>query len=504
MGFGSSKGLSCGAGWGWMIGSRNQLMLRHRLLFIACLAGWVSLGAVKGWAQLGQDFGQPAGVARQGMSPEELARLTAGAHYSLTRQFVIYGATRTGWLPGSATATNLVRLEPNLLSISCERIKRATLKEFGVSQDRWRGDVRVQLHPARSVDEGIQIMSMEYPDSWSYRLDLPDAVDRDRLVEAVVDVLLLEMANRGSEGRCAEIPAWLAKGVTQQLLSDRETDLVLREPDKMEAGVNVARLVRSEARTNSLAKAHDWMSRRPPLTLDELSWPTDEQLKAGEEGLDFRCSAQLLFCELARLPDGKACLRDFLAALPRRLNWQLALLDGFHGHFGTQREFEKWWALTVESFMGRDLSQTWSVAESWQKVDEIIRPAVQVRTSASELPLRTAVTLQTILREWDYAKQTAMIRTVQQQLMLVRLHVAQPLAPAVDAYRKVLEEHLKKVEKVGFVPLSKGISMPRFNAIVRETTRQLDGLDTQFQALRPPVEPGEQPAGTVGGIAATR
>ncbi len=83
-----------------------------------------------------------------------------------------------------------------------------------------------------------------------------------------MDVLLLEMANRGSEGRCAEIPAWLAKGVTQQLLSDRETDLVLREPDKMEAGVNVARLVRSEARTNSLAKAHDWMSRRPPLTLD--------------------------------------------------------------------------------------------------------------------------------------------------------------------------------------------------------------------------------------------
>jgi hypothetical protein len=434
---------------------------------------------------------------------QELSRgMASRVHYSLSKQFIIHSQPRTGWLPSLGPAPDVVRLEPNLLAISCERIKRAVMKELGVTSDVWRGKIELQLHPARNLGETIHVTSTQHANDWSYRVELPDAIERPQLVSAVVELLLLEMANRSSSGRSAEIPAWLTQGLTRQLLVQREVELVLQPPNQMESGVAIARLVRSEQRTNSLTRAHEELSSQSPLTLEQLSWPGEDQF-TGSAGEAYRSSAQLLVCELERLQNGRAGLQAFLGELPQHLNWQIAFLKAFHARFATQRDLEKWWALRLENFTARDLAQTWSSDESWKKLDEIIRPPVQVRTAANELPLHTEVTLQTILRQWDFPRQTRIIQAKLQQLALIRVRVSQDSVPFVDGYRQALETYLKNRNKGGLARLIMGMSAPRLERIVQESVRELDGLDARREELRPKPEPANRPKIDTASILAT-
>ncbi|MDB6111497.1 MAG: hypothetical protein JWR69_3247, partial [Pedosphaera sp.] len=109
-------------------------------------------------------------------SPPAFNRELSRVNYSLSKQFIIHSRPRTGWLPALGSSADVVRLEPNLLAISCERIKRALMKELGVTADEWRGKVEIHLHPARNLGETICVTSTQYGKNWTYRLELPDAL----------------------------------------------------------------------------------------------------------------------------------------------------------------------------------------------------------------------------------------------------------------------------------------------------------------------------------------
>ncbi len=460
---------------------------------------------------LGEAQGQP------GVSPglsEDFTRAVSGFHYSLSRQFVIHGQqTRAGWLAVAGQSTNAVRLEPDLLSVSCERIKQAFLKELGVAKDEWRGTISLELHPARSLDEVIPVVATHFQDGWRYHVELPDAIERPRLIRSVVEVLLLEMANRNSSGRSAEIPAWLAQGVAQQVmqgvmidiskarqvlagsavgqlsLQDELNDSLVLDPKvgSIVDGVSAAS-VRTRTVLNPLTRAHQELTQMQPLTLEELSWPEDDQF-AGAAGDRYRSSAQLLFCRLGLLPDGRECLRRFVSELPQHYNWQMAFFKAFHEHFATQRDWEKWWTLEVQSFVARDLAHTWSEEESWHKLDAIIRPPVEVRTAANELPLHTQVRLQTIIRDWEFLRQNKVLQEKIQQLNLLRARVAPGLAPLVDDYRQVLQDYFKKRNQVAVPKLSGRTVTAQLDKIIAGTLHELDSLDARLAQMRPSEEP---------------
>ena len=91
---------------------------------------------------------------------QEADRGTASrVSYSLSKQFVIHSQPRTGWLPALGPNPDVVRLEPNLLAVSCERIKHVLMRELGVTADGWRGRIDLQLHPARNLGETIHATS---------------------------------------------------------------------------------------------------------------------------------------------------------------------------------------------------------------------------------------------------------------------------------------------------------------------------------------------------------
>ena len=176
--------------------------------------------------------------------------LSAGTHFSTSRQFVVHDPVYTGEAPvaldnstrgkntrlaGPALTTTLdeilrvrsggqyVRLEASALTMSCERIKQALLNELGMT-DQWHGKIYLDLHHARGSSETILVMPTVYDREWGYHIAMPDVLERSRVVSAVVGVLLLEMANRNSE-RSAEIPIWLTQGLTQELMLASDAEL---------------------------------------------------------------------------------------------------------------------------------------------------------------------------------------------------------------------------------------------------------------------------------------
>jgi len=337
------------------------------------------------------------------------------------------------------------------------------------------------LRTAHGPNEPITVVAEKLGGRWDYRISLPDAIEPRRFVEAIDGVLLLEFANRFASMHSAEVPTWLIQGMAEHLLASR-TDLILTAPQGLENGLNMTRLNSGRRIDYPLAQVQEALSARPPLTFEELSFPTAEHMSGGNEM--YRRSAQLFVYQLLQWRDGPDCLRATLAGLPSRYNWQFALLDGFKPHFAKMLDVEKWWALQLAALTGRDLTQQWAMDESWRKLDEIIHARVQVRTSAFELPLRTVVSLQTVIREWDGTRQSEVIREKLQALIVLRRRVSQELIPLLDDYRAVIQNYWDRRGP------SKLLSMRArqggfHDKAADEAVRQLDTLDARRTALRP-------------------
>ncbi len=410
---------------------------------------------------------------------------------SVSGQFVIHGAPAERWRfmeLSSSLSKDYVRMDASVLAVSCERIKSALLADLG-AQDQWKDRVSIFLHQAHQLDEPVIIGSSCSQGGWTYYMNLPDTIDRSRLVSAFVNMTLLEMANRGAQ-RSAEIPKWLAQGLTQQLMRESMSGLVMEQPKEGNQDIHTSSELLEGRSTPPLEQAHQVLQTRPALTMSELSWPRDGQ----EEDEVYRCSAQLFVNRLLQLNDGRACLRQMIQELPRHLNWQISLLDAFQGHFGSELDLEKWWALCLVNFTGRDLAQTWPHAESWQKLGEVIHTGAQVRTAVDELPLHTEVTMQSVIADWGYAMQEGVLRVKIQQLGQLRVLVSQDLAGLVDDYRQVLENYVRTREKSGAFRNTTTQRILGPDPLALETIRQLNALDAEREAMRIGPESSRQTA----------
>jgi hypothetical protein len=400
---------------------------------------------------------------------------------SVSGQFIVHGAPAEPWrLMGlsSSLAKDYVRLDAPLLAVSCERIKSALLSDLG-AQDQWQSRVAVFLHQAHRLDEPVVIGSSANQGEWTYYMNLPDTVDRTRLVSAFVNMTLLEMANRGAQ-RSAEIPTWLAQGLTQQLTHETVAGLVMESPKEGNHDIHTSSELLEGRSVPPLEQAHAVLQAHPPLSLSELSWPRDGQ----EESEVYRCSAQLFVSRLLQLDDGRACLRQMIQELPRHLNWQISLLNAFHKHFASELDLEKWWALCVVNFTGRDLAQTWPHAESWQKLGEVVHTGAQVRTAVDEMPLHTEVTLQNVIADWGYAMQEGVLRVKIRQLGQLRDSVSQDLAGLVDDYRLVLVNYVSAREKSGAFRNTTAQRVLGPDQLALDTIRQLNALDAEREAMK--------------------
>jgi hypothetical protein len=402
---------------------------------------------------------------------------------SYSGQFVVYAPRSSGPAPpsfGLATNEDLVRLEPGLVIVSCERIKQALLRELG-STAPWRGAVCLVLHPARVRGEAVIITSERFNGCWQYRVDFPDVIERSRYVRAMVQALLLEMANRTAQEHPAEIPLWLIEGMAQLLTASSEVELVLAPPRANRNGISFRITAVNERRETLRQQVQKMLDGRAPLTFDNLSWPGGDAL-SGDGGDLYRGSAQLFVGELLRLPNGRGCLQAMLARLPQYYNWQFAFLSAFSAFFKRPLDVEKWWALSVAQATGRDIAPSWTLAESWQKLTEAIHAPVEVRLDTNALPLHADIPLQTVIRGWDSARQTQALNDTLRELGLLRLRIDQEFVGLVQDYYQVLETYLQQRDHAGSFVSTKRAGRRR---AVEAAVQQLDSLDARREALRP-------------------
>lgn len=422
-----------------------------------------------------------AGSRGQGLlSPNSQVR-------SLSGQFVVFQTPSTAMRPALRGATNSdwVTLEPTLVTISAERIKQAVWRELGVTGP-WQNQVAITLQPTFFIDQPVKIIPDCSMGVWNYRVALPDQITRERYLHAMVQTILEELANRQNrKPQAVEIPAWLVEGMTRQLLANQGPDLVLNTPRLKMNGVNFNPAVTTDFRPISpLEKAHKTLVGETPLTFEELCWPAPGQIE-GSDGPRYRACAQVFTYNLLRLPGGKDCMREFIAALPFYLNWQMAFLQGFKPHFSRPLDVEKWWALQSTGFASRDLIQTWTFEESWNKLAATLVTPVDVFRNTNEMPVRADIKLQKIVSDWESAKQEPVLRGKIEELGALRLRVAPELAGIAAEYIQALETYMNQRD----VTPVRGQRSPQPSTKMirgqRTVIQQLNLLDLRLARLQP-------------------
>jgi hypothetical protein len=401
---------------------------------------------------------------------------------SRSGQFLVHDTTRSSVAPRNiATNAAYVRLDPTLLAVSTERFKDNLRRELGLTAP-WIGKIHLYLFPAQTGFEPVTVTSEHFKDGWEYRVDLPGWIQRERFARGMTQVLLTEIANRNGGERSAEIPTWLLEGLTRQLLISCGPEIIIPAPGLIGANIPLGSTNLNMLREHPLQRAHDLLEQKNPLTFEQLSWPAENQFSGPAAEL-YISSAQLFVERLLQLNDGRACLRNMLADLPRRLNWQFAFLSAFHRYFQRPLDTEKWWALQTLNFTGRALAQTWSEEESWARLDTAIHSSVQVRTGTNDLPLHTAVSLQKLIRESDLSRQNQLLKEKIHELDLLRIRLAQRFVPVVDDYRNALARYLQIQEKENLALFQKKAAHKR---AADQILKELDALDDRRLAMQPP------------------
>jgi hypothetical protein len=409
-------------------------------------------------------------------------------------QFLVSGRSQPSLLTATLRrdiGTNWIRLDPPLAAVSCERIKDALLWQLN-APDHWRGRIAVQLHPVRSSNDRIQTTQNRYTDGWSYRLDVPDSVAPKELVQALVNVLLMEWANRTATDRPAEVPTWLGAGLAEELLNDRTRDLVVRTPEFATDKPRLREPARQGQFQSTLGPAHECFANRSPLTFDQLCWPAADQF-AENNLLAFRYSAQLLVHELLHLRNGRNCMSRMLGELGRYRNWQTAFLRAFDLHFSRILDVDKWWELQTVAFQEKGVATTWSPADSLRRLDEILHVPVQFWQGTNTDGPRAVLSLQSFLAQADERRQVDWLPLKIRQLQVLPLHLSPTLVPLTKEYEQVLTAYLNRRRQSHTGSFAQRLAPADMERLLHGTIRQLDDLDARRTGSRPPPPPTPRP-----------
>ena len=386
--------------------------------------------------------------------------LSTAAHadqtlHSRSGQFVVTGIPATPRFL-SYTFTNSaewVRLDPAALAVTCERIKETLLAEFEMV-DQWQSTIQIRMFPVRDDNEPVQFTSVCYRDGWGYELEMPDWIMRTRLVTAVSQAVLTEIANRKARARGAELPRWLVEGAAACLMANNPDALIL-EP--------TMRTVKRHALQEAVAPIREALRTRSALTLDQLSWPKDDA-----DPIFTHC-AHLFVHELLHLRGGRRCMAEMVRRMAENYNWQTTFLAAFSPHFHALIDVDKWWALMVAHVTGRDPMSLLPLEQSLRHLEQTLLTPMQVRGTNTVLPGTAEVRLQTILAEWDDKRQAPLLTQKISQLQALRLRSPPEALGIIDGYMLALQNRLK----------------PRVGK--QETIRRLNDLDAQLMRLNSPL-----------------
>jgi hypothetical protein len=371
-------------------------------------------------------------------------------------------------VPKIGRTNEMVELEPALLAIGCERLKDALLKELSAA-DSWRGNINVMINSSLPEGDEPFLDATLRPGGWTYAMEVPRSAKPDRLLRSLVHVMLLEMANRGSTGETTQVPLWLVEGMTAHLRAFNLQTFLVQEK---------VTTLGNRVKLDALDSVRQHLRKEPALTFQALSWPEVEKADNRTPAI-FCDSSQLLVYQLLHFKNGRTELRNMIAQLPAHQNWQFAFLNAFRAQFQKPLDVEKWWALTCVSFSGNQIVEKWSPDESRARLRDLLEVPAEFRAAADQLPVRSQVTLQEVIRNWQQDAESAALQRTITGLETLRWHSAPEIEKIAAGYETALRNYLNDRERKRFVAKSSRIA-----SLKKNVCRELDKLDAQRDSSR--------------------
>ncbi|MBL9134463.1 MAG: hypothetical protein JNK85_01280 [Verrucomicrobiales bacterium] len=450
--------------------------------------GW-KLGIWLALIAAGAAFGQTGSSSRSPATApagDDLPSIVTAV--SQSGQFVVTGPRPERRRPvenrPASSGDDLRELTPQTLAVSCERVKSEVLRALDL-QDQWRarggrtGKIFVAIDAGLKIDADLSVEAKPFEDGWHLRVQVPVRVTEVRLVRALCHALALELASRKGNQRAGEPPLWFVEALTQSVLSSSPDGIILQPQTRIVASLRVG---------ERFAAVRSRLARQAPLAFHELSQPDLSRMSATDWDHFAACS-HLCLRELQRLPDGNARLARWFANMQSHWNWQTGFLEAFQPLFHSLLDVEKWWALAVANFTGRNPEQTWPADFALRKLDEALQP-VGILPGAGNRASR--LSLEEVVSSWDYARQVPVLRRFLQQLNAILVNAPSDIVPLVYQYSDTIESYLANRAKAGFAPTGRGQAIPSVKLLARETVgrlRELEGERTRLSANPSSQEP---------------
>ncbi|MBM3877565.1 MAG: hypothetical protein FJ386_12755 [Verrucomicrobia bacterium] len=405
---------------------------------------------------------------------------------SRSRQFVVTGV-RPGVVvsmpDGTRAPTNLVRLEPAVVAVNCERVKEVLLRELHLT-DQWRGRIRVSLLPEAPPTRPIAVNREWYSEGWQFRVLAPHYAEPAEVSRAITGALALELANRlNPSQRAGEVPLWVVEGLAAHLRTTGGLHF-LDGTSAPVAGAGRFSVVDNPRAVISMTgrfpepyrEAREVLRAAAPMSFKDLSLPRPEHL-TGAALQTFRSSSHVFVSELLKQPEGPARFVAFLQALPSFLNAQLAFEHAWQQQFKSALDIEKWWSVVHASVLSRDEHRRWTHSASLQRLDELLLAHVEARAAAGALPERRAIKLQLFLGQAQFSRERGAIANLVVQLTSLQSQAPHDLARLIADYRAAFTSYLQKRERAGQLFDIAGKPAPSHKVVIQETIKQLDVLD---------------------------
>lgn len=401
-------------------------------------------------------------------------------------------------------AAGLITLTPELAAVSAERIKESLLQLLG-APDRWRGKIRFHFHPGKPNPNLFQVHSARFSNGWTYQVSLNPKIRRQTWLRNCIALLLLEIGNRLAGEQSVEIPFWLIDGIATELRHSAPLDLSPSHAERLRLGAaNPKPVFPNQLYQDALLSTRRWLSQNPPASAAELFFPEDQHLR-GTKKQTFAPSAHLFFRRLLDLRAGKASLRQFLSALPTRLNWQQAFFPSFEPHFQKMLDVEKWWALTLTDFLTNPYSppldpQKFEIGsrlpkETLAQLEQLFSLPALVGRQRNQIAQREHFSLQQAIAQWDYADQKPALEQILHRLDILAIYAHPQLAPLILDYQKTLRNYLSQRDQAGRQPSAKRPLQIRHRPqhIAQKTQQKLNQLDAQRRQLSTPLTQTKEP-----------
>jgi hypothetical protein len=365
----------------------------------------------------------------------------------------------------------LIQLEPEFVLVAAERTKRALCQELRI-QDNFKDKIHISVLDRAPAGQRVAVVSQIHSDGFFYKVGFPAQIELIQMAKGLVQTVLLELANRGSQ-RAAELPTWLVEGMTRQAFTAIQPAYV----------INSRPITFETAGYDRLGTTRGYFQTNAPLTIQELSFPNFSKFTP-EERERFEGSSHLLVHRLLLVSGGPARMANFIQLLPRTLNWQTALFTAYKGHFDGPLQFEKWWMLNWLEFSMRRDHEYWPLERTLARLDSLLSTAMEVRTTTNNIPAFRDTPIQELLQSTDFNVQKELLGQKVQHLFFLSMNVPTEALPLWSAYQRAIDSYLQKRGLHDYQPALKSDPEQRLQALIKSTVKTLDELDFARNELK--------------------